>query len=128
MLLLTPAQTAALQDWFLPERADSLIGPHVIATGHGRGWVDLWPAPRAVLVETGLLEGTGGNYSLHGDPGALTPADIRPHIRGFVYAPASFAPLLHAAFPDLQVWQRVIYAPLADKVACRRTLRPGCDA
>ncbi len=117
MLLLTPAQTAALQDWFLPERADSLIGPHVIATGHGHCWVDRWPSPRAVLVETGLLAEAAGNYSLLGDPAALTPADIRPHIRGFVYAPASFAPLLHATFPNLQVWQRVIYAPLADKVA-----------
>ncbi len=57
MLLLTPAQTAALQDWFLPERVGPLVGPHVIATGHGRCWVDHWPTPRAVLVET------AGNYS-----------------------------------------------------------------
>ena len=53
MLLLTPAQTAALQDWFLPERVGPLVGPHVIATG--RGWVDRWPAPRAVDNAASLL-------------------------------------------------------------------------
>ena len=111
MLLLTPAQTAALQDWFLPERVGPLPGPHVIVTGHGRCWVDRWPAPRAVLVET------GGNYSLLGDPGALAPADIQPHIKGFVDAPEAFAPLLRAAFPDLQVWPRIVFAPLAAEVA-----------
>jgi GNAT superfamily N-acetyltransferase len=111
MLLLTPAQTAALQDWFLPERVGPLPGPHVIATGHGRCWVDRWPVPRAVLVEA------GGNYSLLGDPGALAPADIQPHINGFVDAPEPFAALLCAAFPDLQVWPRVIFAPLAAEIA-----------
>ncbi|MFN8465163.1 MAG: GNAT family N-acetyltransferase [Caldilineaceae bacterium] len=111
MLLLTPAQTAALQDWFLPERVGPLPGPHVIATGHGRCWVDRWPAPRAVLVEA------GGNYSLLGDPNALAPADIQPHIKGFVDAPEAFTPLLHAAFPDVQVWLRVVFAPLAANVA-----------
>lgn len=111
MLLLTPAQTAALQDWFLPERVGPLPGPHVIATGHGHCWVDRWPSPRAVLVET------GGNYSLLGDPSVLAPADIQPHIKGFVDAPEAFVPLLHAAFPDLQVWPRVVFAPLAAEMA-----------
>ena len=111
MLLLTPAQTAALQDWFLPERVGPLVGPHVLATGHGRCWVDRRPAPRAVLVEA------AGNYSLLGDPSALAPADIRPHIKGFVDAPEAFAPLLRAACPDLLVWPRVIFAPLAADIA-----------
>ena len=111
MLLLTPAQTAALQDWFLPERVGPLPGPHVIATGHGHCWVDRWPAPRVVLVEA------AGNYSLLGDPGALKPADIQPHIKGMVDAPEAFVPLLRAAFPDLKVWPRVIFAPLAAEVA-----------
>ncbi len=110
MLLLTPAQTAALQDWFLPERPGPLVGADVIATGHGRCWVDRWPTPRAVLVET------AGNYTLLGNPDVLAPEDIGPHIRGFVDASASFAPLLHAAFPDLQLWPRVIFAPLAAAV------------
>lgn len=115
MLLLTPAQTAALQDWFFPERVGPLPGPHVIATGHGRCWVDRWPSPRVVLAEA------GGNYSLLGDPGTLAPADIEPHIKGFVDAPETLAPLLHAAFPDLQVWPRVVFAPLAGEV----TLSPS---
>lgn len=111
MLLLTPAQTATLEDWFLPERVGPLIGPHVIATGRGRCWVDHWPSPRALVVET------GGNYVMAGDPDALTPFELQPHIKGFVYGPGGFAPLLRAAFPDLQVWQRIIFAPLADEVA-----------
>lgn len=111
MLLLTAAQTAALQDWFFPERVGPPIGPHVIATGLGRSWVDRWPAPRALVVET------GGNYVMTGDPGALAAAELQPHIKGFVHGPNGFAPLLRAAFPALQVWQRVIFAPLAAKAA-----------
>ncbi len=111
MLRLTPAQTASLQPWFLPEQPGPLVGPHVIATGHGSCWVDRWPAARAVLVET------AGNYSLLGDPEALTSTDLQSHVKGFVDAPDSFALLLHNAFPDLQIWQRVIFAPLAADIA-----------
>jgi RimJ/RimL family protein N-acetyltransferase len=64
--------------------------------------VDRWPDPRAVLVET------AGNYSLAGDPNALTPTSLQPHIAGFVEVPEPFVPLLRAAFPDVTVWDRVI--------------------
>jgi hypothetical protein len=81
-----------------------LLGSHVIATGCGACRVDRWPAPRAVLVET------GGNYTLSGDVRAVTPDDLRSYIKGFVDADTAFAPLIRAAFPQVQVWQRVILA------------------
>jgi RimJ/RimL family protein N-acetyltransferase len=102
MIQLTSNQTATLKNWFLPDRPGPLVGLHVIHTGNGTCWVDCWPSPRAVLVET------AGNYSLVGDPEALSPADLKPHIRGFVEAPESFVPLLRAAFASLEVWDRVI--------------------
>ena len=40
----------------------------------------------------------------------LEPNDLRAHVAGFVEAPAHFVPLLRAAFPDLVVWERMIYA------------------
>jgi RimJ/RimL family protein N-acetyltransferase len=102
MILLTPEQTANLRNWFLPERPGPLIGPHVIHTGHGACFVDRWPNPRAVLVNT------AGNYTLRGEPRALSPADLRPHIIGFVETSADFVPLLKAAFPEVREWPRVI--------------------
>ena len=102
MLQLTLPQTATLKNWFLPDRPGPLIGLHVIHTGHGRCWVDRWPEPRAVLVET------ASNYSLAGQPAALAPADLQPYISGFVEAPEHFVPLLRAAFPHLRVWDRVV--------------------
>jgi hypothetical protein len=108
MLSLTRAQIVTLRTWFLPERPGPLVGSHVINSGHGGCWVDDWPQTRAVLAET------GGNYSISGDPRALAADSLQPHVRGFVDADAAFAPLLYSAFPDLQVWQRVIFAPLAE--------------
>jgi RimJ/RimL family protein N-acetyltransferase len=102
MIQLTRQQLTRLKNWFLPDRPGPLIGLHVIHTGHGNCWVDRWPEPRAVLVET------AGNYSLAGQPAVLTPADLQPHIFGFVEAPEPFVPLLRAAFPDLRVWERVM--------------------
>jgi RimJ/RimL family protein N-acetyltransferase len=102
MIQLTLEQTVTLKPWILPDRPGPLVGLHVINTGHGRCWADRWPSPRAVLVET------AGNYSLAGDPDALTPADLQPHIAGFVEVPEAFVPLLRAAFPDALVWDRVI--------------------
>lgn len=104
MRLLTPKQTATLKQWFLPERPDPLIGSHVIHTGHGTCLVDRWPAPQVVLVET------AGNYTLLGEAQALIPAEIQPHLRGFVETSTGFVPLLRAAFPDLKAWPRVIFA------------------
>ena len=102
MLQLTPDQTATLSDWFLPDRPGPLVGLHVIHTGNGSCFADRWPDPRAVLVET------AGNYSLAGDPQAFQPVDLQRRIAGFVEASEPFVPLLHAAFPDLKAWDRVI--------------------
>ncbi|MBI1878594.1 MAG: GNAT family N-acetyltransferase [Chloroflexi bacterium] len=104
MIRLTLNQTTTLKHWFLPDRPGPLIGLHVIHTGNGHCWADRWPNPRAVLVET------AGNYSLAGDPNALTPAGLRPHISGVVETPEPFVSLLWAAFPNAVVWDRVILA------------------
>ena len=110
MLQLTPAQTATLQSWFLPERPGPLVGAHIMTTGLGTCWVVRWPAPCVVMVEC------GGFHSLLGDAQALNAGDLQPHVRGFMECPESFAPLLYAAFPDLQVWQLVIFAPPAAEI------------
>jgi RimJ/RimL family protein N-acetyltransferase len=104
MILLSPEERAALRDWFLPERPGPLIGMHVLQTGNGSCHVDRWPAPGAALFES------AGNYTLRGDPAALTPADMAARLSGFVEAPGAFAPLLKTAFPDLVVWERVVLA------------------
>lgn len=98
MVQLTPAQTSTLHSWFLPERPGPLVGAHIMTTGLGACWVDRWPAPRAVMVES------SGFYSLVGDAQALSAGDLQPHVKGLVECPESFAPLLYSAFPDLQVW------------------------
>jgi GNAT superfamily N-acetyltransferase len=104
MHLITHEQTATLQSWFVPERPGPVIGMHVIQTGNGRCFVDRWPEPQAALVET------AGNYTLLGDAQALTPADVQPHIQGFVETSEAFVPLLTTAFPQISIWQRVILA------------------
>ncbi|NJO07841.1 MAG: GNAT family N-acetyltransferase [Chloroflexaceae bacterium] len=103
MKRLTPEEAAMLMPWFLPERPGPLIGLHVINTGRGACLVDRWPEPRAVLVQI------GDNYSMCGDPHVLKPEDLQPHLKGFVEAPAPFVPLLKAAFPDMQVWPRIVF-------------------
>jgi RimJ/RimL family protein N-acetyltransferase len=102
MIQITPEQLASLKGWFVPDRPGPLVGLHVLQTGNGTCFVDRWPDPRAILVNT------AGNYSLAGDPAALEPADLKPLIVGFVEAPQSFVPLLEATFPDLIVWDRII--------------------
>ncbi len=104
MIELDRRRIATLRGWFLPERPGPLVGMHVIQTGHGRCWVDRWPNPRAVLVETGQ------NYSLLGDPDALTPESLRPHVVGFVEAQERFVPLLRETFDDMVDWGRVIFS------------------
>ena len=42
MILLTPQQTAALYDWFVPDRPGPLVGLHVIQTGQGVCYADRW--------------------------------------------------------------------------------------
>lgn len=103
MLQITPQQLASIKDWFLPDRPGPLIGLHVLQTGHGSCFVDRWPDPRVILTDTAK------NLSLAGDAAALQPDDLRPHVAGFVEAPDHFVPLLWATFPDLIVWDRVIY-------------------
>lgn len=125
MIRLTPKQTATLKPWFIPEGPGPLIGSHVIQTGHGTCRVDRWPEPRVVLVET------AGNYALLGDAQALTPADLQPHIEGFVETSEAFAPLLRAAFPDVKTWPRVAFvqpdppAPVAAGDVVLRRLKPS---
>jgi RimJ/RimL family protein N-acetyltransferase len=104
MIALDRRQTATLRGWFLPERPGPLAGMHVIQTGHGQCWVDRWPQPRAVLVQTGQ------NYALLGDPDALAPDDLRPHVVGFVDAKEHFLPLLRETFDDMVDWGRVVYS------------------
>ena len=59
--------------------------------------------PQVVLVET------AGNYTLLGDPQAITPADLQPHLKGFVDTTEAFAPLLKLAYPEVKPWQRVVF-------------------
>ena len=72
-------------------------------TGLGSCRVNRWPDPQALLVET------AGNYAFLGDPQALEPADIKPHVQGFVTADEAFLPLLQDAFGDVIVWPRLIF-------------------
>jgi GNAT superfamily N-acetyltransferase len=102
MIQLTPHQTTTLKKWFLPDQPGPLVGLHVIHTGNGTCFVDRWPNPRAVLMET------GGNYSLAGDPETLKAADLKGRISGFVEAPEQFVPLLRATFFNMEMWDRVI--------------------
>ncbi len=103
MTPLTLEQTTTLKPWFLPERPGPLIGLHVIQTGNGRCFVDRWPEPNAVLIET------AGNYTLLGNPQAVSPITIRPYLKGFIEASQAFFPLLKAIDPHLIIWPRVIY-------------------
>jgi RimJ/RimL family protein N-acetyltransferase len=103
MIQLTIQQLATLRRWFLPDRPGPLIGLHLLNGGHGTAWAEHWPDPRALYVETGK------NGSLAGDPNGLTPEMIRDVVVGFVEAPTAFVPLLQETFPDLVVWDRVIY-------------------
>ena len=114
---LAPAVAARLRDWFLPDRPGPLVGLHVLHTGHGRVLADRPDAPRAVLVET------AGNWSLAGDPAALTPELLRPVLRGFAEVPAAFVPLVEAAFPAAARWDRVVQVQRAARQAPARDVR-----
>lgn len=125
MLALTLDQAATLKHWFLPDQPGPLVGLHVIHTGKGTCLVDRWPAPQVLLAEI------AGNYALLGDPQVLAPADLRPHIQGFVDSSPAFVPILKAAFPDLSTWPRLIFAqpcmpdPAAPVDASIRRLAPS---
>ena len=103
MLELTSEQAADLRGWFLPDRPGPLVGLHVLQTGHGVWFVDRWPKPRAILV------GSGFNYALVGEPGVLTPDDVKAHlVVGSVDTAEQFEPLLRATFPAVTPWPRVV--------------------
>jgi GNAT superfamily N-acetyltransferase len=105
MIQLDPSLIPEVRPWFTPEQPGPIaLAKHVMNTGYGRCWTDQWPEPRAVLIEA------AGNYLLRGDPAALTPEALRPHIQGFVDAAEAFLPLLHATFDRIVAWERVIYA------------------
>ena len=101
--MLTLAQAQHLRDRFRPERPGPLVGVHVLNTGYGACFVDRWPDPRAILADV------AGNQSLLGDSAALSDHDLTSHVRGFVDAPDDFVPRLRAVFPELILWERVIY-------------------
>jgi RimJ/RimL family protein N-acetyltransferase len=103
MLPLSLEQSATLRDWLLPDQPGPLVGLHVLNTGHGTCWVDRWPEPRAAFFEC------AANWSLIGDPEAVLPDDLQGQVAGFLDAPVGFVPVLRAAFPDLVVWDRVMF-------------------
>ena len=99
---ITLVQAAALRERFLPDEPGPLVAWHVLQTENGRFYTNQWPHPTVILAET------AGNYALCGTAGDIAPADLHGLVRGFVAAERPFVPLLHAAFPELQVWQRVV--------------------
>lgn len=103
MIKLASSQFKTLRHWFASERPGPLVGLHVLQTGNGASFADRWPNPRTLLVNT------AENYSLTGDSDALTPHDLKLRITGFVEAPERFVSLLRAAFPELKVWDRVVF-------------------
>jgi hypothetical protein len=98
-----PKELASLEPRWLPDRPGPLVALHAIRTGHGTAFADRWPEPRAILASA------GGNFSLSGDPAALSPTDLEGRVEGFADAPREFEPLLREAFPGLQAWDRVIH-------------------
>jgi ribosomal protein S18 acetylase RimI-like enzyme len=116
MIQLTPDQVPAIRDRFVPDQPGPLVGLHLLQTGNGTCFVDTWPNPRAVLVDCAR------NYSLTGDPEALQPNDLKDRVSGFLDTSERFLPLLRAAFPDMIVWDRVIFAL---ETPPRYTLPPG---
>ncbi len=122
-VVVEPAARATLAAFFAAERPGPLAGSHVIETGLGFCLVDRLPEPRIVVA------GTGHDVQLVGDPAAShieAPATApRPT---FIACDSSFRAALEAGFPDLIVWDRVIYridtAPLRfDVTASIRRIR-----
>ena len=117
MIILEPAQAVRLRGRFLPERPGPLVEAHVLQTGHGTLRVDRWPDPRVVLAET------ADNYSLTGDPAAVSPAELADTVTGFLAAQPGFEPLLTATFPGLVRWERIVLT--GPDVASSAPARPG---
>lgn len=124
MLTVPTSEVPALRPWFAPEQPGPLLYEHVARTGHGVCRVDRWPDPRVVLVEL-----PGGNYSLRGDPSALTASDL-DDVVGYVEAPQQWSPGLYALDPGVAVWDRVVATlpgtvPLLSAPAPTRRLTPS---
>jgi GNAT superfamily N-acetyltransferase len=79
----------------------------VLNTRQGTFFVDRWPDAQTVVVQN------ADNYTLRGAAHALTPADVQPHIKGFVEASAEFVPLLQTVSPEFHVWPRIMFAQQA---------------
>lgn len=115
---------------FQPDRPGPLAGLHVIDTGHGDLFVDRWPHPRAALARAGL------DYQLAGEPAALSPATLAAlDLSGTVDASPGFAALLHAAYPGLDQWDRIIQEfpspraiPAPESVSVRRLVAADAPA
>ncbi len=130
MIQLAPEQIAELRPWFTPDQPGPItIGPHVINTGHGTVWADQWPAANVILAEV------AGNYLLRGEPAALTAADLRLHVRGYLAASDDFLPLLEAISGQVITWARVIYVledfpryTVPDNFLIRRLAKADADA
>nr|HMN30733.1 hypothetical protein [Caldilineaceae bacterium] len=104
MIQLSHHELSTVRPWFEPEAPGPLTGgPHVLNTGCGAIWVDRWPEPQAMLVDTAR------NYLLLGDPAALTPAHLKTQLHGFVATSPAFVPLLQATFAQIVAWDRVVY-------------------
>lgn len=125
LIPISPAQVAGLIDWLGPERPGPLVAQHVAVTGHGWCRVDRLPEPRVAIAAT------ADNMTVAGDPAALPAASAHSLLAGFVDAQSAFAPVLRAAFPDMVVWDRLVYElpapprPAPSDAAGVRRLGPG---
>jgi hypothetical protein len=80
------------------------VAAHVVATGHGRAWVDRCPQARVLAVEV------ADNYLIRGDAEAAREAGLEEIVYGFVDAPPAFEPLLKSIADPFATWDRVILA------------------
>ena len=103
MIPITRAQLEMLRGWFVPEEPGPAIGPHVLYSGCGWAWVDRWPAPRALVVES------PDHIRLYGEPTGLEPHKLAAVAVGLISAPPAFERVLTAAVPRLERWPRTVY-------------------
>lgn len=103
MLILSPAQTQELRATLPSDQLATLAALHVFNTGNGVCFVDCWPEPAAAFITT------ADNGSLVGQPDAQFLAQLRPHLSHFIDTDTTAASALQAAFPELRVWERVVY-------------------
>ncbi|MFQ5632769.1 MAG: GNAT family N-acetyltransferase [bacterium] len=120
MIHISHNQLVKLKDRFLPERPGPLVEMHIINTGHGECFVDRWPDAGTILTHA------SDTFSLVGDADTLEPKDLKDKIRGLVTAPESYRSLLTKTFPDLKIWNRIIFelaAPTTKYVSSHKNVR-----